>query len=144
METAPTTTDTAARLRRAITRLNRRLRVSGLGGGLTAAQASLLSSVESLGSPSLGELAAAEQVQPPSVTHAVRDLQTAGLIVSSRDPSDRRCTRVRLTALGRRELMAVRARKTQFLNQRLATLSQAELHRAREAAEFLERLLATE
>ncbi|MGC8509462.1 MAG: MarR family winged helix-turn-helix transcriptional regulator [Acidimicrobiales bacterium] len=143
METAPTTTDTAARLRRAITRLNRRLRASGLGG-LTAAQASMLSSVESLGSPSLGELAAAEQVQPPSVTHAVRDLETAGMIVSARDPSDRRCTRVRLTALGRRELMAVRARKTQFLNQRLATLSPAELRRAEEATAFLERLLEDE
>ena len=86
-----TTNEVAARLRRGVTRLNRRLRSSALGG-ITPAQASMLSSVETLGNPTLGELATREQVQPPSVTRLVRTMQEQGLIVCSPDPDDRRGT----------------------------------------------------
>jgi len=131
-----TTNEVAARLRRGVTRLNRRLRSSALGG-ITPAQASMLSSVETLGNPALGELAAREQVQPPSVTRLVRTMQEQGLIACSPDPDDRRSTRVRLTPLGRKELGAIRRRKTEFLERRLQSLSSAELQKARELADFL-------
>ena len=61
----------AARLRVAVTRLNRRLRQQSLAG-LSPAQASALGSINRLGTPTLGELAVAEQVQPPTMTRSGR------------------------------------------------------------------------
>jgi DNA-binding MarR family transcriptional regulator len=141
MET--TTNETAARLRRAITRINRKLRHSALGG-VTPAQASMLASIEKLESPSLGDLAVAEQIQPPSVTRLVKDMMKAGLISSASDPLDRRSTRVRLTALGRRDLIAIRQRKTEFLERKLLALSPVDQRQAEKLVSFLEVLLEDE
>lgn len=138
-----TNSETAARLRRSITRLNRRLRYSALGG-ISPAQASLLAVIGNRDNPSLGELAVAEQIQPPSVTRLVRSMEQAGLIASSPDTEDRRCTRVCLTALGRKELAAIRQRKTEFLEKKLLSLSVKDQRKARELAEFLEALLEDE
>jgi DNA-binding MarR family transcriptional regulator len=140
MDQITTDSETAARLRRAVTRLNRRLRASSLGG-VTPAQASLLALVDSLDNPSLGELAVAEQIQPPSVTRLIRSMEAQGLVVCSTDSEDRRCTRVRLTPRGKREVTDIRQRKTAFLEQRLQSLSPAERARAAELATFLELLL---
>ncbi len=138
-----TTTETAARLRRAITRMNRRLRHSALGG-ISPAQASMLASVESLHNPSLGDLASAEQIQPPSVTRLVRTMEQAGLIKCVADPDDRRCTRVQITKLGRQEVEQIRKRKTEFLERKLQSLSSGDRQRAEELVRFLELLLETE
>ena len=59
--------EVAGRLRIAVNRLHRRLRQESLEG-LSPAQASALGAVKRLGSPTLGELAAIEQVQPPTMT----------------------------------------------------------------------------
>jgi DNA-binding MarR family transcriptional regulator len=132
--------ETAARLRRAVTRLNRRLRASSLGG-ISPAQASMLASVEHLESPSLGDLAQAEQIQPPSVTRIVQALEEARLVQCSTDPDDRRSTRVSVTPAGRRELTTIRHRKTEFLEQTLSTLPEADRRRARELVVLLERFV---
>lgn len=142
METV-TTNETAARLRRSITRLNRRLRSSALGG-ISPTQASMLGSVDVLENPSLGDLATAEQIQPPSVTVIVRSLEAAGLITRTIDSDDRRCVRVQTTALGRREMALIRRRKTEFLQRRLALLSQEDQRTAAQVATFLETLLENE
>lgn len=131
---------TAARLRRAVTRLHRRLRATALSS-VTPTQASALATINQLGEPTLGDLALAEQVQPPSVTRLVRDMQSAGYIVTRRDPLDKRSVRVRLTVNGERELDRIRQRKTEFLGRRLAALDPRDQHRAVELVEFLERLL---
>ncbi len=136
----PDTNETAARLRRGVTRLNRRLRQSALGG-VSPAQASMLSSVEKLGRPSLGDLATREQIQPPSVTRLVRTLEEAGLVELVPDDVDRRSTRVVTTALGRRELSTIRRRKTEFLESRLRALPAQDQARAAELADLLEHLL---
>lgn len=135
-----TTNETAARLRRAITRMNRKLRYSALGG-VSPAQATMLASIDKLESPSLGDLAIAEQIQPPSVTKLVKDMERGGLIATHADPLDRRSTRVRLTPFGRRELGAIRQRKTEFLERKLVALSANDQRRAEELATFLEKLL---
>ena len=137
---ATTINETAERLRRAITRLNRRLRHSSLGG-ISPAQASMLVSVEKLKNPSLGDLALAEQLKPPSVTRIVQNMQEAGLINCVVDPDDRRCTRVQLSAQGRKEITAIRRRKTEFLEQQLLALDERDQRRAAELVEFLETLL---
>ena len=66
----------ASRLRLAVTRLHRRLRQQS-SGDLTPSQASALASIDRLGSPTLGELAARESVQPPSLTRIVAASRSA-------------------------------------------------------------------
>ncbi|MGH9020190.1 MAG: MarR family winged helix-turn-helix transcriptional regulator [Acidimicrobiales bacterium] len=134
------THDTAARLRRAVTRLNRRLRASALGG-VSPAQASLLASVDRLERPTLGELALAEQVSPPSVTRLVRAMEDAGLVACTPDADDRRATRVRLTPAGKREIVTIRRRKTEFLEGALRELSGSDRRRAEDLVAFLESLV---
>ena len=101
----------------------------------------MLSSVEKLGRPSLGDLATREQIQPPSVTRLVRTLEEAGLVELVPDDVDRRSTRVVTTALGRRELSTIRRRKTEFLESRLRALPAQDQARAAELADLLEHLL---
>jgi len=130
----------AARLRRAVTRMNRRLRATSLGE-ISPAQASMLATIEILEGPSLGELATAEQIQPPSVTRLVKGLQDAGLIVQRTDENDRRSTRVAITAKGKKALTEIRDRKTQFINSKLSGLSPKDLEAAEKLVLLLERLL---
>ena len=132
--------ETAARLRRAITRLNRKLRHSSLGG-ISPAQASMLESIEKRTNPSLGDLAVAEQMKPPSVTRIAQTMREAGLIILVPDLEDRRCTRVQLSPLGRKEIAAIRRRKTEFLEKKLLSLSGTDQRKADDLVAFLERLL---
>jgi DNA-binding MarR family transcriptional regulator len=133
----------AARLRVAVTRLNRKLRQQALAG-LSPAQASALGTVNRLASPTLGELAAAEQVQPPTVTRLVASLESAGLVAREIDGVDRRVVRVRITAEGRRNLQRIRTLKNALLTRRLATLDPAERGLAEALTSLLEHLVAEE
>ena len=54
----------------------------------------MLASIDKFTSPSLGDLAIAEQIQPPSVTKLVKDLVRDGLVTTLADPVDRRSTHV--------------------------------------------------
>jgi DNA-binding MarR family transcriptional regulator len=133
--------DVASRLRVAVNRLNRKLRQQSLAG-LSPAQASALGTVNRLRSPTLGELAAAELVQPPTVTRLVTSLESAGLVERETDGIDRRVVRVRITAEGRRNLQRIRTLKNAFLTRQLAALDPDELARAEALASLLEHLVA--
>jgi len=136
---APPVTDLAQRLRGSVTRLNRRLRSSSLGG-VSPSQASALAMIERLGAPALNELAAAEQVRPPSMTRLIDALERDGLVQRRVDDEDRRCQRVTLTPTGRKALTTIRVRKTAFLEERLARLSADDLAAVTSALPILERL----
>lgn len=131
--------DLAPRLRAAVTRLNRRLRSSSLDV-VSPAKASALAMIERLGAPALNELAAAEQVRPPSMTRLIDSLEEDGLVQRRVDEVDRRCQRVTLTAAGRRALTVIRSKKTAFLEERLGALSDDELAAIGQAVGILERL----
>ena len=133
--------DLATRLRIAVNRLQRKLRQQSLGG-LSPAQASALGTVNRLGRPTLGELAAIEQVQPPSMTRIVASLADAGMVVRETDAADRRSVRVRLTPAGARALERMRTAKNAFLLRRLGDLSTDEQRRAEDLVGLLEHLLA--
>jgi DNA-binding MarR family transcriptional regulator len=135
-----TLTDIATRLRQGVARLHRRLRLSATGP-LSPAQVSILAWTDKYDSLTLGELAAFEQVRPPSITPLVRGLEAGGLIVCSKDESDRRSTRVCLTVKGRKELNVVRRRRTEFLERKLLALSPQDRDKAAELVAFLETLL---
>ena len=131
----------ATRLRVAVTRLNRKLRQQALAG-LSPAQASALGTVNRLASPTLSDLAAAEQVQPPTATRLVTSLESAGLVARETDGADRRVIRLRITAEGRRNLQRIRTLKNAFLTHRLAALDPAEKALAEALAGLLEHLVA--
>ncbi len=130
----------ASRLRLCINRLHRRLRQEALGG-LSPAQASALGSVFRLGSPTLGELASVEQVQPPTMTRIVASLQESGMVTRITDDSDRRSARVRITPAGKRNLERIRTLKNAFLVRRLAELSQADQDSSADLVALLEHLV---
>jgi DNA-binding MarR family transcriptional regulator len=132
--------ETAARLRRSVTRLNRRLRQNSLAD-VSPAQASMLATIEKLIKPTLGDLAKAEQIQPPSVTRLVQSLVDASLCTRTVDEHDRRAQRVELTAQGRKELQSIRRKKTVWLSSRLEELTATERKKAAELATLLEKIL---
>ena len=133
-------TELASRLRLAVTRLHRRLRQQ-TAGGLTPSQASALASVEKLGSPTLGALAARESVQPPSMTRIVGSLEELGHVTRVVDSSDRRVARVTISAKGRRVLQQGRSLKNAFLAQQLHRLPPEEREVLGALTVLLERLI---
>ncbi|MGO9029073.1 MAG: MarR family winged helix-turn-helix transcriptional regulator [Acidimicrobiales bacterium] len=129
----------ADRFRLALTRLHRRLRQQSTGG-LTPSQAAALASTERLGSPTLGELATLESVQPPSMTRIVTALEEKGLVSKVVDPTDRRVSRVTASELGRKVLEENRSLKTAFLAERLHRLGPDDRRALGEMTGLLERL----
>ena len=136
----PACEELAARLRVAVTRLNRRLRQES-PAGVSPAQASALGSVDRLGKPTLGELAEREQVQPPTMTRLVGGLEAAGLVSRLSDAGDGRVVRVQLTPGGRRTLERTRTLKNAFLSRGLAALDPADRAAAAALTALLERLV---
>jgi DNA-binding MarR family transcriptional regulator len=130
----------AARVRLAILRLSRRLRQQ-VAGGVTSSQVSALATVERLGTPTLGELASSEQVQPPSMTKIIVGLEIAGLVARQEDDADGRIVRVRLTAEGRRTLQRSRSLRTAYLVRRLRGLSTDERASLEDVVRLLEHLV---
>lgn len=121
-------------------RLGRRLRQEGQRDGLTPTQLATLATLDKSGPLSLGELAAAERVQPPSMTRVVVAMEAAGLVARSADPTDGRVALVSLTRAGRTALGAIRRRRDAWLERRLAVLPPEDIEILRQAAEVLERL----
>ena len=101
----------------------------------------MLATIEKLIKPTLGDLAKAEQIQPPSVTRLVQSLVDASLCTRTVDENDRRAQRVQLTAQGRKELQSIRRKKTVWLSSRLEALSTADQKKAAELATLLEKIL---
>ena len=101
----------------------------------------MLATIEKLERPTLGALATAEQIQPPSVTRLVQSLLDAGLCTRTVDATDRRSQRVQLTSAGKRELARIRKKKTEFLREQLERLSLEDRRRAAELATLLETIL---
>ena len=132
--------DVADRLHSAAIHLLRRVAREDPKSGLSAARLSALSVIVFGGPISLGELAAAERVRPPTMTRIVQALERAGLVerLSGRD---RRVVTVRATAKGRRLLHRARARRVGQLADALADLPAKELAVLDAAASLVERVV---
>src|ERR671915_2520477 len=96
-----TATELADRLHSAAIHLLRRLRREDARTGLSGPRLSALSVVVFAGPLTLGELAAAEQVKPPTMTRLVRALEARRLVVREADENDGRVVRLRATTKGR-------------------------------------------
>src|SRR3954463_8792183 len=88
--TGSATIDLADRLHSAAIHLLRRLRREDDASGLPGPQLSALSVIVFGGPITLGALAAAEQVRPPTITKLVAALEAAGLVKRQVDADDRR------------------------------------------------------
>lgn len=130
----------ASALRVSVMRLARRLRYEREDTSLTLNQLSAMGTLARLGPITLGELAAAERIQPPSMTRIVSALEARGLVTREPDAQDRRLVIVRLAEEGKQMLAADRRRRDEWLNHRLRELTADEREALRRAAPVLEKL----
>jgi DNA-binding MarR family transcriptional regulator len=110
--------------------------------GLSPARLSALSVLVFGGPRTLGELAAAEQVRPATMSPIVRALEADGLVRRDSDPADGRVARLRATAAGGRVMWQGRERRVANLAILLGRLPASDVKRVREAAELVEQALA--
>ena len=133
---SPELLETADKLHSAAIHLLRRLRVRDRESGIGPAQLSALSVLVFGGPRSLGELADAEQVRPPTMSRIVSGLERSGL-VKRHATEDARRMRLEATAKGTRILWQGRQRRVESLAAALASLDQADAARLRELVELL-------
>src|SRR5215470_17086154 len=132
-EASPELLDTADKLHSAAIHLLRRLRVRDRESGIGPAQLSALSVLVFGGPRSLGELADAEQVKPPTMSRIVSGLERAGLL--KRHPTeDGRRVRLVATAKGTKILQEGRRRRVESLAQALSSLPEEGRQRLAELA----------
>lgn len=113
----------ADRVHSAAIRLLRRLRTEDEAAGLSPPRMSALSVLVFAGPRTLGELAQAEQVRPPTMTRLVQDMARAELVKVVPDRTDLRVKRVHATAKGKRLLVEGRRRRVARLARALAGLA---------------------
>lgn len=133
--------DLATRLHSASIRLLRTLRREDDGSGLSAPRLSALSVIVFAGPLSLAELAAAEQVRPPTMSRLVDALVDAGLVTREADPEDRRSVRISATPRGLEVMEAGRERRVGALAERLGRLGALERRAVAKAMPALEALV---
>ena len=110
-------------------------------GELNAARLSALSVIVFAGPVTLGELAEAEQVRPPTMTRMVNALEEQGLVRKSRDETDRRTVTLSATMKGKRLLVESRNRRIRPLADRMERLGGHELKTLQDAAVLLQEIL---
>jgi DNA-binding MarR family transcriptional regulator len=138
---APDTTAVADRLHSAAIHLLRRVRKQDVATGEGPARLSALSVLVFGGTKTLGELAAAEQVKPPTMSRIVAGLARSRLVTITADPHDARRMQIRATAKGARLLQDARHLRVADLAAHLDSLTPEELTKLGEAVEILRRLL---
>lgn len=130
----------AHELRIATTRTTRRLR-SVTTRKITLTQLSALASIQAAGELTLGELAARERVQPPSMTRVIARLCEEGLVERKTHPSDGRQVLVSLTEHGTTMLGAEAKAREAWLARKLSNLTKEERETLKSASSILVRLI---
>ena len=136
------TLDAADRFHSAAIHALRHVRRADPASGLSAARLSAMSVLVFGGPRTLGELAAAEQVRPATMSRIVQALEDDGYVRRERDAADGRVSRIRATPKGERVLWQGRRSRVENLAALLGRLNVDEVARVREAAELVERALA--
>ena len=131
---------TADRLHSAAIHLLRRLRVRDRESGVGPAQLSALSVLVFGGPRSMGELADAEQVRPPTMSRIVAGLERAGL-VRRQATEDGRRVRLEASAKGTKILQAGRQRRVESLAKALSSFSENEQQLLGELTGLLEQVI---
>jgi DNA-binding MarR family transcriptional regulator len=133
-------TDLADRLHSAAIHVLRHVAREDAASGLGGPALSALSVVVFGGPISLGRLAEAERVRPPTMTRTVQGLEAAGLVRREADANDGRIVNIRATPKGVRVLQAARARRVAALAASLDALPERDLRTLERAAVLLEEI----
>ena len=139
-DNSPEPLETADRVHSAAIHLLRQLRRADDAGGLSAPRLSALSVAVFAGPLTLGALAAAEQVRPPTMSRLVDALERDGLVERERDEADARLVRIRATKKGVSVMRRGRARRVARLAAQLTQLEEENLLTLGQAATILEQV----
>ncbi|MFB2554986.1 MarR family winged helix-turn-helix transcriptional regulator [Herbiconiux liangxiaofengii] len=129
-------------LRQATLRLARRIRQQRADDELSPGQSAVLAVLDRTGGSSPADLAAHEQVSPPSMNRTLNALQLAGYVSRTPSGDDRRMVVVTLTEAGREVVQATRVRRDVWLEQRLERLTPAERELLERATPVIRKLTA--
>ena len=141
----PDLLEAASTVRQAVHRLSRRMRLERGESGLTQQQFTLLSHLRRSSPLTPGELAAAERVQPQSLTRAILSLEQAGFVTRATHPDDGRSALLAITGEGRRALTQDIRGRDLWLAAAMATeLTRTEMELLRLAAELMARLATSD
>jgi DNA-binding MarR family transcriptional regulator len=130
----------ASRLHSAAIHLLRRLRIRDQASGIGPAQLSALSVLVFGGSRSLGELAEAEQVKPPTMSRIVNGLERAGLL-RRKKTEDKRRMMLEATAKGHKVLQEGRRRRVESLAAAVRLLGPEEIAGLEQLVRVLEQVV---
>jgi DNA-binding MarR family transcriptional regulator len=131
----------ASELRIAVMRLRRRLAAERAPeNDLSLAAMAVLGLLFRADGQSVGDLARAERVQPPSMTRTVTALEAEGLVRRCPHATDGRQVLVELTAAGRARVLADRRERDAWLTRRLGELTPDERRLLAAVTPVLDRL----
>jgi DNA-binding MarR family transcriptional regulator len=130
----------ATALRKATTRLSRRLQQERPRNTVSLNKFSLLGHLSRYGPTTVSDLAALERAQPQSLTRPLAGLEADGLIQRGPDPADGRRVLVSVTAAGRSVLATDMRQRDAWLALVLARLSPTERGVLALAADLMERI----
>jgi DNA-binding MarR family transcriptional regulator len=131
----------AVAVRRSVMSLGRRLKLERPAGGRTSLELSVLGHLHRRGPLTPGEIAAAERVQPQTLTRTLTSLEGGGLISRAEHPQDGRRAILALTGTGLDTLRRDMARRDSWLASAMtANLTSTEGELLRLAAGLLERI----
>src|SRR5277367_5422358 len=133
----------AGQIHSASIHLLRKLRKEDEGSGLNAPRLSALSVIVFGGPVTLRDLAAAEQVRPPTMTRIVNALEEQGLVLKKQNANDGRSTLLSATPAGKKLLLEGRARRVCALAKQIAALNHEQRSVLQEAAEILKEVVRT-
>ena len=132
--------EVADRLHSAAIHLLRRARRTDPLTGVSPAQLSALSVLMS-GPTTLGDLAAAEQVRPPTMSRLVSEMERAGVARKVTDRDDARVIRVHATPKGLRALSRGRSMRIEAIERLMSELDADELGDVERALGAIEKVL---
>lgn len=132
-------TEVADCIHSAAIHLLRLVRKQDAAAGIGPAQLSALSVLVFGGPITLGKLAEAEQVRPPTMSRVVTGLERSRLAERGVDAKDSRLVQVRATPKGARLLHEGRRQRIEYLAKNLDFLSARELETLKAAVEVLQR-----
>jgi DNA-binding MarR family transcriptional regulator len=135
--------EVADRLRAAVPRLSRSLRLTHADGNLSPSQREVLFTITRRGPLRLSELAASEGLNPTMVSRIVSHLENAQLVTRSPDGTDARVVHLESTNAGRALCQEMRNERTDALLFALEKLSARQRRELTDVLPTLEALVET-
>lgn len=136
------TNEPAHQVRTGVMRFARRLRQQRPANELGITGLAVLGRLDRDGESTATALAAAERIQPQSLTRLLATMQEGGLIERVADPSDRRRNLIRITERARAMLADDRRGRDRWLAEAMeAQLTEAECARLLEVLPLLDKLV---